>query len=130
MLEIQFGLGRHKYFINPDHEMGFLKYNFLDWNQVFITLCVSKIAICMFLLRISIFAKWRVFLYGVIAFLVATHLPLELLFLLQCIPLNKNWEQQIPGSCFSLVTVEKIIIVQGGTCVMSGTHSDDMNHMR
>lgn len=114
MLEIHYGLGRHKYFIDPDHYTGFLKYNFLDWNQVFITLCLSKIAICMFLLRISKFAKWRNTLYGIIAFLVFSHLPLELLFLFQCTPVNKIWDMSLPGHCFSLYTVEKIIIVQGG----------------
>ena len=123
MTEVYYGLGRHKYYINPDHYVGFLKYNFLDWNQVFVTLCLSKIAICMFLLRISKFAKWRNFLYGVIIFLVASHLPLELLFLLQCMPVHKMWDQQVPGRCFSLVTVEKIIIVQGGMCATSGSRA-------
>ena len=114
MVEVRNGLGRHKFFIEPDHYMTFLKYNFLDWNQVFITLCLSKLAICMFLLRISKFARWRNFLYGMILFLIVSHLPLELLFLLQCIPVHKVWDQQVPGGCFPAAAVEKIIIVQGG----------------
>lgn len=47
MLEVHYGLGRHKYFLIPDHCEGFLKHNSLDWNQVFITLCLSKIAIVL-----------------------------------------------------------------------------------
>lgn len=114
MLEVHWGLGRHRFFLQPGHYDGFLKYNWLDWNQVFVTLCLSKIAICMFLLRISKFDQWRRFLYGVIAFLTFSHLPLCLLFLLQCLPVQKNWAQSRPGKCFSLLTIEKIIIVQGG----------------
>ena len=120
MIECHYGLGRHKYFLNPNHYESFLKYNYLDWNQVFITLCACKLSICMFLLRISKFAKWRNFLYGVMTFLVLSHLPLELLFLLQCIPLNKNWNMDVPGRCFSKVAVEDIIIVQGGPYTWKG----------
>ena len=116
MLEVWFGLGRHVQYLPADHYVGFLKYNFLDWVQVFITLALSKISICLFLLRISKFERWRYFLFGLIAFLVLTHLPLTLLFLLQCIPLNKNWSTSVPGHCFSKRAVEKIIVVQGGKC--------------
>ena len=117
MLEVDYGLGRHVQYLPPDHYEGFLKYNFLDWIQVFITLALSKISICLFLLRISKFERWRWFLFGLIGFLVVTHVPLTLLFMFQCIPLQKNWEtveQTVPGHCMSKKAVEKIIIVQGG----------------
>lgn len=117
MLEVDYGLGRHVQYLTPDHYEGFLKYNFLDWIQVFITLALSKISICLFLLRISKFERWRWFLFGLIGFLVVTHVPLTLLFMFQCIPLQKNWETvegAVPGHCMSKKAVEKIIIVQGG----------------
>ena len=44
-------------------------------------------------------------------------MPLTLLFIFQCIPLQKNWEtveEVVPGYCMSKKAVEKIIIVQGG----------------
>ena len=117
MLEVDYGLGRHVQYLPLDHYEGFLKYNFLDWIQVFVTLALSKISICLFLLRISKFERWRWFLFGLIAFLVVTHVPLTLLYLFQCIPLQKNWQQvmgPVPGHCMSKKSVEKIIIVQGG----------------
>ncbi|KAL9129118.1 MAG: hypothetical protein Q9175_007384 [Cornicularia normoerica] len=116
MLEVNYGLGRHVQYLPPEHYKGFLKYNFLDWIQVFITLALSKISICLFLLRISKFERWRWFLYGLIGFLVITHVPLTLLVVFQCRPLQKNWEtaeEAIPGHCMSKKAVEKIIIVQG-----------------
>ena len=117
MLEVDYGLGRHVQYLPLDHYEGFLKYNFLDWIQVFVTLALSKISICLFLLRISKFERWRWFLFGLIAFLVLSHVPLTLLYLFQCIPLQKNWQQvmaPVPGHCMSKKSVEKIIIVQGG----------------
>lgn len=117
MLEVNYGLGRHVQYLPQGHYEGFLKYNFLDWIQVFITLALSKISICLFLLRISKFERWRWFLFGLIGFLVVTHVPLTLLFIFQCIPLQKNWEtveEAVPGHCMSKKAVETIIIVQGG----------------
>ena len=116
MLEIYYGLGQHRYFLQRDHHVGFLKYNYLDWNQVFINLAVCKISICLFLLRISKFDRWRNFLYGMIAFLIISHLPITFLYIFQCRPVNKFWDREVPGNCWPLSTVEKIIIVQGGSC--------------
>lgn len=113
MLEVSYGLGRHVQYLPPDHFEGFLKYNYLDWIQVFITLAISKISICLFLLRISKFARYRNFLFTLIALIILTHTPLTLLYLLQCIPLNKNWDPKVPGYCFPKPAVEKIIIAQG-----------------
>ncbi len=114
MLEVHYGLGRHTYYFQDYKFIGFLKYNYIDWVQVFITLAICKISICLFLLRISKFDKYRRILWGMIAFLVLSHLPLTLLYILQCVPAYKVWYQQVPGTCFSMVTVEKIVIVQGG----------------
>ncbi len=105
-------------YLPNDHFQGFLKYNYLDWNQVFITLAASKISICLFLLRISKFERYRFFLFGLIAFIVLTHVPLTLLYMLQCIPIEKNWvpvggKAIKPGHCFSKTVVENVIIVQG-----------------
>ena len=113
MLEVYYGLGRHVQYLPPDHYEGFLKYNYLDWVQVFITLAISKISICLFLLRISKFERYRYLLFALIAFLVLSHTPLTIVYLLQCIPVNKIWDTEIQGYCFSKRAVEKIIIVQG-----------------
>ena len=113
MLEIHYGLGRHVKYLTPVHYEAFLKYNYLDWLQVFITLALSKISICLFLLRISKFERWRTFLFGLIGLIIITHTPLTLLYLLQCIPLNKNWDTAVAGHCFSKPAVEAIVIVQG-----------------
>ena len=119
MLEVYYGLGRHIQYLPADHYVEFLKYNFLDWVQVFIILALSKISISLFLLRISKFERWRNFLFGLIEFIIITHTPLTILFLLQCIPLNKNWDTSVPGHCFSKPSVEIIIINQGVISVIT-----------
>lgn len=83
-------------------------------SQTFLTLALSKLSVCLLLLRISQFNKIRAILYGLMVFIVATHLPLILLELLQCIPVRKYWNSQVSGTCFSREAFKKIIIVQGG----------------
>lgn len=113
MMEVFWGLGQHEFFLASNHLEGYLKFAYMDWIQVFVTLCISKISICLFLLRISKFDKWRNFLFGIIAFLVLTHVPLTVLFVVQCRPVEAVWNMERQAECFSKETTEKIIIVQG-----------------
>ena len=92
----------------------YLKYDFLDWAQFLVALLVTKISVCLFLLRLSQFNRVRVVLYALIGFLVMTHIPLFLLFVLQCNPVSKEWDSELPGQCLSKDTVKNIVLSQGG----------------
>lgn len=114
MAEVFYGLGRHLHYLSPYQYAHYLKFDYLDWIQVFVTLAVSKISICQFLLRLSKFDRLRRFLQVLVAIIILTHVPLTLLMIFQCNPVQKYWDQTLPGSCFSKKTVERIIISQGG----------------
>ncbi|KAL8693980.1 MAG: hypothetical protein Q9218_001278 [Villophora microphyllina] len=113
--EVSNGLGRHRYYLHPGAYKKFLKYDYLDWAQVFATLLLSKISICLFLLRLSNFRRLRLGLYALIAFLITSHVPLFFLIIFQCSPIRKVWNNALegPGTCFTRATVETIIIIQG-----------------
>ncbi|KAL8634800.1 MAG: hypothetical protein Q9228_007637 [Teloschistes exilis] len=110
---ILYGLGRHKYYLTDYSVKEFRKYDFLDWIQSFITLAVSKISICLLLLRLSKFNKSKVALHALIGFLVATHLALVFLYIFQCTPVSKAWNTDLEGRCFSKDAVFRILIAQG-----------------
>ena len=112
-----FGLGRHLYTLRDYDQKELLKFDYLDWIQTFITLAISKISICLLLLRLSKFSKLRTVLYTLIAFLFVTHFPLLVLFIAQCNPTEKAWNTGLNGKCFSKQTVSKILIAQGGTII-------------
>ena len=114
-VEIHFGLGQHRSRLSGKSYEQYLKYESLDWLQFFIALAVCKISICLFLLRLSQMNRLRLVLYGTIAFLLTTHIPLFLMLLLQCSPIQKTWYRQVPGSCLSMDVIENIILAQGGT---------------
>ncbi|KAL8701532.1 MAG: hypothetical protein Q9201_004861 [Fulgogasparrea decipioides] len=119
--EVSNGLGRHRFYLPPGGYKKFLKYDYLDWAQVFATLMLSKISICLFLLRLSSFRKLRLGLYALIAFLITSHVPLFFLIIFQCSPVSKYWTHPLdgPGVCFTKATVETIIIVQGVFSILS-----------
>ena len=109
-----YGLGRHKYYLSNYDFKEFLKYDYLDWIQTFITLAVSKISICLLLLRLSKFSKLKRVLYLLIAFLVITHVPLTFMIIFQCGPISKDWNPVISGHCWSKDVIVNILIAQGG----------------
>ena len=132
--EVANGLGQHKQNVFVATYSRFLKYDYLDWpqvwhaiyetqnvtcfdnmvTQVFLALALSKISICLFLLRLSLFKRLKYLLYGLIAFTAISHTTLFFLIIFQCNPINKVWHMDIDGTCFSKETVEKIVIAQGG----------------
>ncbi|KAL8812818.1 MAG: hypothetical protein Q9223_002030 [Gallowayella weberi] len=119
--EVSNGLGRRKYYLPAGGYKKFLKYDYLDWIQVFLTLMLSKIAICLFLLRLSSFRTIRLGLHAMIIFLVTSHVPLTFLIIFQCNPISKYWHNPLdgPGTCFTKATVETIIIIQGVFSIIS-----------
>ena len=111
---VLYGLGRHKYYLSNYDYKEFLKYDYLDWLQAFITLAVSKISICLFLLRLSKFNKLKTVLWALIGLLVLTHLPLIIMYIAQCNPVSRAWNTALDGRCFSKQVIENILIAQGG----------------
>ncbi len=111
--EVSYGLGQHRIDLSVEQYRNFLKYYYLDTAQFFIALATCKISICLFLLRLSQFNKLKRVLYGLILFLIVTHLALFFLNVFQCSPVDKVWNLDDPGKCFSQQMVMNILIAQG-----------------
>ncbi len=82
--------------------------------QTFLTLMLTKISICLFLLRIMVerWLRWPV--YTLITVLIVFHMTCVFLFLGICRPIQSYWEVGVNGVCLGKGQVEKIIIAQGG----------------
>ncbi|KAI9815086.1 MAG: hypothetical protein M1827_002929 [Pycnora praestabilis] len=119
MAEIQNGLGRHEYYLTPIQRKRFRKFGWVDWMQTFLNLMFTKIAICLFLLRIMS-SKWLVrTMYSLIGILVVFHAICVFLFLGVCRPLSAYWDPDVEGKCLSDHQVEYIIIAQGAFSVVT-----------
>lgn len=110
--EVSYGLGQHRNDLSVENYRNFLKYYYLDTAQFFIALATCKISICLFLLRLSQFNKIKRILYILIIFLIVTHLTLFFLNVFQCSPVDKVWNLDDPGKCFSPEIIMNILIAQ------------------
>ena len=82
--------------------------------QTFMTLMLTKISICLFLLRIMV-EKWlRRPMYTLIGINVVFTITCVFLFLGICRPLQSYWTVGVDGICLGKGQVERIIIAQGG----------------
>ena len=86
-----------------------------DWIQTFITLMLTKISICLFLLRIVDAKRFKLALYGLIGFLVVFTAVFIFLFIGICRPLKAYWNIDMEDAvCLSDLQVQNIVIAQGG----------------
>lgn len=84
-----------------------------DDSKTFATLTLTKVSICLFLLRITITNNFIRPLQAAIFILVLSNMILSLLWIFQCTPhLDKVWNNKLPGQCFTQGQLERIIITQ------------------
>ena len=114
MERINYGFGHHRYYISSPGYNRFLYYGYGNWIQVFATLMWTKISICLFLYKIPATKALKRPLIAAIVVLVVSNIILELLFILQCSPVNAAWDLTVSGKCFSKDQLLQIILAQGG----------------
>lgn len=75
----------------------------------------TRLSICLFLLRIfRSVREWRLSLYAIMAFTVATTIAPVVSFIAQCQPIQKQWDPFLPGNCWSPLVVVRINYFGGG----------------
>ncbi len=119
VVQIHYGLGRHKFYLTQWQYIEFEKYSYGEWIQTFQTLMFTKISICFFLLRIPVEKRFIRPIQATIAILVVSNIILTLLWILQCNPVSRAWNTQIPGTCFTNAQLQRIIISQALISIIS-----------
>ena len=110
------GGGRHAYYLDRYKTARVLKWTYLSEITLFFVVCLTKISICLFILRIKKtgWLKWA--LYALMAGLVITTTgPLVILFA-QCRPLHAYWDiwERKEGTCWNVKVYNDSIQVQVG----------------
>ncbi len=111
--EVFNGLGRHMYYLQPDQRRRFHIIGWIDWMQTFIAIMLTKISICLFLLRIKNNKSNKIFMYTLIAANVIVTAVSCFLFLGLCRPMRAYWDIGVDGKCFSKLQIEAIVASQG-----------------
>ncbi|KXH29103.1 hypothetical protein CSIM01_02172 [Colletotrichum simmondsii] len=96
--EVQYGAGRHIQYIEPKSNIVTgLHLNFVTQPLCLIALCLAKVSVGMFLLRITPSGKFRHVIWGIIIFTVFSALGNFLTVFFQCQPLAFTWDFSIEG---------------------------------
>ena len=108
------GLGRHSFFLTFNQKRNFHALSWADWVQTIVTLALTKVSICLFLLRIVDGRPFKLALYGLIAFLSLFSAVSLFLFIGVCRPLKAYWNVNVEGAkCLSDEQVMHIVLAQG-----------------
>ncbi|KAL8901479.1 MAG: hypothetical protein Q9207_005177 [Kuettlingeria erythrocarpa] len=98
-LQYREGYGRHAYYLSTQQERNSLKWNYVTQYLIFLIVCLTKVGICLFVLRIKNtgWVKWC--LYTLMAGLVLTTAPCIIILSAQCRPIRALWDRDA-GSCW------------------------------
>ena len=119
VVEVHYGFGRHKYYLTSWQFIEYQKYAYGEWIQTFQTLMLTKVSICLFLLRIPIENHFIRPLQATIVALVLSNVILTILFIVQCRPVDAAWNTNIQGKCFTKGQLQRIIISQAIISIIS-----------
>lgn len=128
-LELRSGFGRHGYYLTPDRIMSSVKWSWMSQFFLFLILCVTKISISLFVLRIKDtgWLKWT--LIALMTGLVATTIPCVVVLLAQCDPVHAFWDRTA-GTCWRPEIYANVIWAQVGERLdESGMCEAEMNSL-
>lgn len=112
-LEYREGAGRHSFYLSMGQQQRSLKWNYITQYFLFIIICTTKIAICLFILRIKNTGWLRWCLFALMAGLVLTTLPCIIILSAQCRPVRAFWDPAA-GTCWSKNVYNDAIWIQVG----------------
>ncbi|KAM0323157.1 hypothetical protein ACHAQA_009007 [Verticillium albo-atrum] len=96
--QVGYGAGRHVQYIKPESNIvKGLRLNFVTQPLCLIALCLTKVSVGLFLLRMTPSAKFRYFIWGTIIFTILSATGNLLTVFFQCQPLAFTWDASIPG---------------------------------
>ncbi|KAF9871093.1 6-phosphogluconate dehydrogenase [Colletotrichum karsti] len=96
--EVQHGGGRHFQYIEPkENIVKGLHLNFVTQPLCLIGLCLAKVSVGLFLLRMTPSARMRNFILGTIIFTILSATGNLLTVFFQCRPLAFTWDTSIEG---------------------------------
>ena len=101
------------YYLTGAQRRLFIILSWADWMQVFVTLGLTKISICLFLLRIIESRRMIKGMYVLIGFTALFSAVSFFIFIGVCRPLRAYWDVGVDGHCLSNTQIEATIIAQG-----------------
>ena len=112
------GLGRHIYYLDISQANRFEKLNFVVELLINLDICVVKISVALFLLRIGGLRRWlRVSLFATIALLVSSTSATIIIIFMQCRPIAGIWDPTLKptAKCLSASALKDVSYLSAGS---------------
>lgn len=111
---LKYGNGRHAYYLTPTDLVKVVKLDIFDEFMVILITCLTKVSICLFVLRILTKKNLIRFIYALIISLFVVNGATLIVLLAQCRPLEALWNPEIKGHCWRVNIYLYIGYLQGG----------------
>ena len=109
------GYGRHVVYLDPKQVQNVLKYSFITQIFLYLVNSLTKISICLFILRIKKTGWLKWCLYVLMGGLIVTAATCWIVLFAQCRPIYRNWDRTNPhGSCWDPSIYEDVVWAQVG----------------
>lgn len=101
IFQVQSGIGRHQIYLSRAELPTILMWTVLTEFFSSIGVCFIKVSVCLFVLRFirGTYRSLRLVIWAMIFIISTTTTALSLVILLQCQPLAKAWNKELPGKC-------------------------------
>ena len=119
------GYGRHTVYLTSKQIQAILKWSFATQVFLYLVNSITKVSICLYILRIKRtgWLKWS--LYALMTGLTITAATCLIILLAQCRPVYRNWDRTNPhGSCWEAKVYEDAIWAQVGKADL---HAETVN---
>ncbi|KAK5674185.1 hypothetical protein LTS10_013082 [Elasticomyces elasticus] len=114
--ETYYGLGRHYQGVTPEDTLAMMKWLLAHSICATSAICLTKVSVGFFLLRLAPKRSWRVFLWITIIFLTAYTLASLGTIIFACVPVQAQWDLELAKTarCFSHKTFVGISLWNAG----------------
>lgn len=109
--EVYLGAGRHKEHIDPIDFANGYKLNFITQPIYLFAICLVKISVGFFLLRVAVAAVYRRIIIGIMIFMGFYTIGCFFTIVLQCTNLAIQWDPTVTGTCWSAHTIKTLSYV-------------------
>jgi len=121
--QLDHGGGRHTYYLQLPQAIESSKY--VDLAQLFLIIitCITKVSICLFLIRIPNSKRLIHFLYVLMGALILVNGLCAIVYILQCRPFQALYDPTVTGQCWSIQIYKIFGYIQGSMSSVCFFHS-------
>ncbi|KAH8732978.1 hypothetical protein GQ44DRAFT_781737 [Phaeosphaeriaceae sp. PMI808] len=107
--EVYYGAGKHlEYIFPPTHISVALKLNFITQPLYLFAICLVKVSVGLFLLRIAVQPFYRKLIIGIMSFMSFYTIGCFFTIMFQCTDLRVQWDRTVNGTCWTTFTLKAL----------------------